>query len=462
MEYGAECVKDINIAYIGGGSRGWAWALMGDLAMEGALSGTVKLYDHHYEAAYANSIIGNQLGLRDDVKGKWQYEAVKTLEEALVGADFVIISILPGTFEEMASDVHLPEKYEIYQSVGDTTGPGGIVRALRTIPMYVEIAEAVKQFSPDAWIINYTNPMSICTRTLYEIFPQIKVMGCCHEVFGTQELLASMLKELKGINGLSHRDITINVLGINHFTWIDQASYQGLDLMPLYREFVDTYYETGYEKQPGHWAKDIFASANRIHFDLFRRYGLIAAAGDRHLAEFMPRTMYLKDPASVKHWKFSLTSVDYRKIKREELLEKSRNLVSGKESVLLKQSGEEGISMIKALLGLESVVTNVNLPNQGQITGLPLGAVVETNALITRDSVKPLMAGQLPVDIQNMVLRHILNQETVLKAALTKDKNLAFRAFFNDPLVSIDIYDAEQLFEHMLLNTKSFLPGFNI
>ena len=94
----------------------------------------------------------------------------------------------------MESDVHAPEEYGIYQSVGDTTGPGGVVRAMRTLPMFEEIAENIKKFSPDAWVINYTNPMTVITRTLYKVFPKIKAFGCCHEVFGTQKLLAYMLK----------------------------------------------------------------------------------------------------------------------------------------------------------------------------------------------------------------------------------------------------------------------------
>ncbi|MDB4867905.1 MAG: alpha-galactosidase [Cohnella sp.] len=462
MKYENEKVSGIHIAYIGGGSRGWAWGLMGDLAMDSDLTGTVKLYDINYEAAQINSTIGNNLSLRDDVKGKWRYEAVSTLKEALTGADFVIISILPGSFKDMASDVNLPQEYGIYQSVGDTTGPGGIVRALRTIPMYVEIAEAVKAVSPNAWVINYTNPMTLCTRTLSEIFPQIKVVGCCHEVFGTQELLAAMLKAMKGMKDVSYKDITVNVLGINHFTWINEASYQGMDLMPIYKEFVDKYYETGFEEHPGNWEKSFFGSANRIHFDLFRRYGLIAAAGDRHLAEFMPSTWYLKDPDTVKAYKFSLTPIEYRLKRQKELSHQSKRLANREEEVALRPSGEEGLRMIKALLGLGNFVINVNMPNQGQVSGLPIGAVVETNALMARDSVRPVMAGRLPIDIHNMVSRHVLNQEVVLRAALTKDKSLAFRAFSNDPLVNIDINKAEELFNRMLQNTKGYLSGWDL
>jgi len=204
-----------------------------------------------------------------DSKGKWVYKAAKTLEEALDGADFVIMSILPGTFKEMASDVHEPERYGIYQSVGDTTGPGGLVRALRTIPIYTGFAEAVRKYCSDAWVINYTNPMTLCTRALYAAFPEIKAFGCCHEVFGVQKLLAEMLEDMEGIKDAAREEIRTNVLGINHFTWFDRASYRDKDLLPLFKAFAEKYYLSGFEgKNEGNWLNSFFASANRVKFDL--------------------------------------------------------------------------------------------------------------------------------------------------------------------------------------------------
>ena len=193
MVYVNNKVENIKIAYIGGGSRGWAWKLMTDLAKEEVISGTVCLYDIDKEAAEANAGIGNRLKDREDVVGEWNYTTADSLKEALTGADFVVISILPKTFDEMEADVHMPERLGIYQSVGDTAGPGGMMRALRTLPMYVELATAIKENCPDAWVINYTNPMSLCVKTLYHVFPEIKAFGCCHEVFGTQDVLAEIV-----------------------------------------------------------------------------------------------------------------------------------------------------------------------------------------------------------------------------------------------------------------------------
>ena len=296
MYYEDNRVKDLKVAYIGGGSRGWAWGFMMDLAADAQMEGTVALYDIDHEAAEHNEIIGNKISAHPDAVSHWKYTVADTLQQALTGADFVVISILPGTFDEMESDVHAPEAYGIYQSVGDTVGAGGFMRAMRTIPMYVTIAEAIRDYSPNAWVINYTNPMTLCVRTLYHVFPKIKAFGCCHEVFGTQTLLTHILDEELGLKDVARQDIKVNVKGINHFTWFDKATYKGMDLFPIYRKFAEEHYESGYEYGDTNWMNSSFACANRVKFDLFLRYGCIAAAGDRHLAEFMPGKTYLESP----------------------------------------------------------------------------------------------------------------------------------------------------------------------
>ncbi len=453
MKYLNDKAEDIQIAYIGGGSRGWAWTFMTDLAMEGAISGTIRLYDIDREAAKANEMIGNRLRQRADAAGKWDYRVAETLEEALTGADFVVISILPKTFDEMEIDVHMPERLGIYQSVGDTAGPGGIIRSMRTIPMFVEFAEAVRKYCADAWVINYTNPMSVCVRTLYHVFPQIKAFGCCHEVFGTQKVLAGIAERELGIEGIKREDIHVNVLGINHFTWFDYASYKGIDLFPVYKNYIDSHFEEGYEENDHNWANSTFECAHRVKMDLFRRYGLIAAAGDRHLAEFMPGDEYLKDPETVKSWKFGLTTVAWRKNQLRERLEQSRRLAAGEEEIGLQPTGEEGILLIKALCGLTRVVSNVNIPNAGcQIRNLPETAVVETNAVFERNAIRPLIAGSLPEEILRLTMPHVENHERVLKAALTTDRELVAEAFANDPLVKGRASEADirKLAEDML------------
>ena len=439
----------IKIAYIGGGSQGWARRLMYDLALEPRQSGTIALYDINHDAAKTNQRIGTLISNHPDATGKWTYEAIPTIEEALKDAEFVIISILPGTFADMAKDVHFPEKYGIYQSVGDTVGPGGIRRAVRSIPLFMEIGEQIKLHCPDAWVINYTNPMSVCTRTLYKAFPQIKAIGCCHEVFETQHLLANMAEEMLGVTVENRKDIKVSVTGINHFTWINEATYQNIDLFPLYAKFAEKYAHTGFEKEQGKWEESVFHSSNRVKFDLFQKYRLIAAAGDRHLAEFMP-PVYLKNPQTVHDWKFHLTTVDFRVKDQQRKISENEEVFTDDTKIVLEPSGEEGVEILLALLGIEDLVTNVNFPNKGQIQNLPKDAIVETNALIRKNSVQPVRTNDIPLDVANMVNRHILNQEAVIQAVLTEDKNLARNAFVNDPLIAAISYDnAVSLFEEM-------------
>ena len=462
MNWNQNKAENVHIAYIGGGSRGWAWGLMSDLASAEDMSGTVYLYDIDLKAAKNNEIIGNRIRDVEGAKSVWEYKAVETIGEALCGADFVVISILPGTFDEMESDVHTPEKYGIYQSVGDTSGPGGIIRAMRTIPMMEVIAKAVQEYCPNAWVINYTNPMTVCVRALYKTFPQIKAFGCCHEVFGTQKVLQEMLKNECGIEA-TRDEIKVNVVGVNHFTWLTKAQYRNTDLFPLYKAYAEKYRETGVPRaHEGNWvySSDYFACLAKVKFDLFLRYGAIAAAGDRHLAEFCPGDWYLKDPETVADWKFALTPVSWRKEDLKNRLARSQRLVSGEETFKINNTGEEGVNQMRALLGLGDLVTNVNLPNMGQIPNLPLEAVVETNAAFRADSVQPVMAGALPEAILPLVGRVAAEQEVIVSGCMNRDKEEVFRAFVSDPLVRLPLNEIRAMFEEMIEKTRSYLTEY--
>lgn len=468
VTYNGNKAEGIKIAYIGGGSRGWAWGLMTDLAQATDISGTVALYDIDYEAAKTNEIIGNRIAEDNPGVGadNFKYVATKTLEETLTGADFVVISILPGTFKEMESDVHTPEKYGIYQSVGDTSGLGGTIRALRTLPMFEVIAKAIEKNCPDAWVINYTNPMTLCVRMLYETFPKIKAFGCCHEVFGTQTFLRNMYCETMGIDkeSIDRDEIKVQVTGVNHFTWITKATYRDVDLLAMLKPYAEKKLSTPVDddkqdNSDNNWA-NAWRTMNRVKMDLFLRYGVLGAAGDRHLAEFCPNQWYLGSPENVWNWGFGLTPVSWRYYDLGERLKKSAMLVSGEKKFELKPTGEEGVSQMRALLGLGDIVTNVNVPNMGQIPDMPIGAVVETNAHFTADSVLPVCAGPLPKQIKNLIEPVSACQEMIVEAVKNKDLALAFRAFVNDPQNNLSLEDSRKLFAEMCENTKEYLRDY--
>ena len=452
----------VKIAYIGGGSKLWARSFMQDLALAPDLSGEVALYDIDLPAAERNRRIASRINEKPEATSKFTYTVAHDLAEALRGADFVLMSILPGTFREMRSDVHEPEKYGIYQSVGDTAGPGGVLRAMRTLPIYEGFARAIAEHCPGAWVLNLTNPMSACVKVLYEVFPGIRAFGCCHEVFHTQDLLCCVLREATGIR-VGRRDIYTDVSGVNHFTWITAASYADTDIMALLPSFVDKYYESGYNESgpTDAFLTDTFSYANRVKMDMWRRYGALGAAGDRHLAEFMNNSWYLKDPETVARWKFGLTTVDWREADQARKIAESVQLAEGHGEVPLRPSGEELVRLLRAIMGLETAVSNVNMPNRGQMPGIPSGSIVETNCVFTHNSVVPVTASPLPLGALSLVRRCSDNIDLVCEGVAERDMDKLFAAFMNQPLCStLTVDDGRRLFTDMCENTREYLDPY--
>ena len=443
----------IKIAYLGGGSRGWAHILMNDLAQTPLITGEVALYDLNKDMARLNVQWGNRVNASPQAKSQWKYTVPQTLKEALTGAHFVMASIQPGPIEYMGHDLDIPKKYGIIHPVGDTVGPAGLVRSLRAVQDYRIFAQAIERYCPNAWVINLTNPMTVLTRTLYKVFPQVKAFGCCHEVFSSQKFLAEILKEFTGIE-VPYQQINLNVLGINHFTWIDRAFYKDIDLFKLLDKKL-AQKGTIREITPDESANvGYFANFKQVTYDLYRRYGILPAGGDRHLVEFVP--FYAKNEEELLRWGVKVTPYSYRKERYETAPNKFRERLRDKKTFELTKSSEEGVTEILAILGLGDFHSNINLPNIGQVEGLPRDTIVETNAWFTYDSVKPEYAGRLPRAVESLVSRAASNQEIIIDAALTKDKHLAFQAFLNDPLMSLPPDRAWQLFNEMLAATKPF------
>lgn len=452
-------MKKIKIAYIGGGSRLWARNIMSDLAIDSDLSGLVSLYDIVPEAAKNNAIIGNKMMELEESNRAFHFEQSDSLEDCLTGADFVFISILPGTFEEMKAYVDIPKKYGIYQPVGDTAGVAGIFRSLILMPMYEEIAKAIEKFSPNAWVINFTNPMSMAVRILYHVFPSIKAFGNCHEVFGTQKLLAQVLKEINGLD-VNFRDIDVNPQGINHFTWINQASYQGIDIFPLYKKFVKKYKEKGYFF-PDYNKENVFGGTDKVKFNLFDEYDVIAAAGDRHLVEFFPNEKFLDGENPQPKWGFHLTPVDVRIEKMTRDDKDARLIAEGKKTVKITPSNEDAVKQVRAILGLDKFITNVNLPNVGQINNLPLGAIVETNAYFWKDNVQPVFSGNMPMDLVNLTMPHIRTHDLLIRSFSTKNLKFAYEAFVKDITIQkLSADDKLTLFKEIYGATKKYLKYY--
>lgn len=456
----SEFQQHIDIAYIGGGSMNFAWRFMGEICQEDFLSGTVRLFDIDKKLALANEVVGNKAREQSDSKTGMVFISVDTLEEALHSADFVVISISSGTLEEQVADIQIPELFGIYQAAGDNTGPGGIMRAVRTLPVYIDIANKIKALCPDAWVISMSEPMSACLQVMYKTFPDIKAFGCSNDIFPTQELIATFAEHKLNIPNISRREVKTNVIGINKFCWINEVMYNGDNLFNIYDEYAKKYADEGVESKNLDYRNNPYATAHRIKFDMFLRYGLIAASSDRYLADSCP-PWYLSNTRNIQSWKIGTMTPSYLRRHKADRINRFRKMINGDEYLKIGWSGTDCVAQIKALLGECNIITNVITRNYGQIANIPLGAIVETNAFLSKNTMKPVYAGSVPEKILVLMHRLVLNNNMLVEAIYQHDLDSVFNALMNDPLVCLDINRSIELFKQLLTANKAFLEYYS-
>jgi alpha-galactosidase/6-phospho-beta-glucosidase family protein len=455
--------SDTSIAYVGGGSRDWAPKLVRDLALS-SFDGRVRLYDTNREAAELNAEFGNWVQAREAATADWTYTAVDSLAAALDGADVVVLSTQYDPREAFVHDLRIPKEYGIYGAVAATIGPGGILRAMRTIPVYRRFAAAVREHCPDAWVFNYTNPVHFVTRALYDEYPEISALGLCHEVLGTRSHLATLASEAWDIDA-DRSDVTVNVTGINHFTWVDEARCRGRDLWPLLEELADSERARRSFDAAGLADESPFVDNWQVTWELFRRHGVLPAAGDRHLVEYAPA--FMRDRETLNRWGVKRTDADYRANHWSPADSGQTTDVgawlSGEREFELTPSNEEFLPILRGLAGEETHVTNVNLPNRGQVAGVETGPVVETNAVVRAGEVRATAAGELPRPVRRQVRGHVDTIETVIEAARTGDVDRAFEGFATDDQVArLSPDDQRDLFGELVAAEERFLDDWNL
>lgn len=439
-------MENTRICIIGGGSRQWAIRFLMDLSLQDKIGAHVALYDIDRKAAENNKEVAERI-FRINGKSHLSVSVASTLDEGLKGVDFIIIAIEPGCIDIRQYDLGLPEEYGIYQSVGDTTGPGGLMRAWRALPLFFDFARAIEKNAPNAWVINYTNPMTLCTAALYKAYPGIKALGCCHEVFGTENFIASIIAKKEGIETPDRRDVMVDVSGLNHFTFVTKALYKGVDYIPYLKEMVkdpstfpDLTEKAKKRVADGKW----FESDHLVALSFLRDFGTLGAAGDRHLAEFVP--FFLNSDEEAWRYGFIRTPFSYRV--EEDKRKKSK--VYTDEELVAAPSDEEGVDILLSLFGERTLKTNVNMPNRGQVRYLKEGHIVESNGYISADSIVPIVSTDPSLAVQSMVKRVETEQDLALEAIWNNDMELLFQAFISDPLVNINVDKAHELFTRMI------------
>ena len=362
--------------------------------------------------------------------------------KALDGADYVVIMIQVGGMDAFQADWEIPLKYGVDQCIGDSLGPGGIFRALRTIPALVSIANDMKKLCPNALMLNYANPMAANCWALGTV-PGLQFVGLCHGVQTTMDLIA-------GYVGVPKDEIDYVAAGINHMAWFLKLEKDGKDLYPTLR--------AKFEK-PEYYINE------KVRGEVFRHFGYFMTESTGHLSEYVPwfrknqkaLDLYCDQPD------FGGASGAYYHYGRM-LEEKFKNTdpLSIESKELSPRSAEYCSYIIEAHETGRVFRLNGNVRNDGYITNLPNGCCVEVPCFVDRMGLHPTVVGDLPSQLAALNLTNVNAQGLAVEAALTGNPELAAQAIALDPLTSAvcTLYEAREMTREMFAAEEKWLPQF--
>ncbi len=429
----------LKIVMVGGGSYNWLPTLLGDLVQTPELKGSeIWLLDPLTDnARELKAAIEKADGNDPDFK----FIVTADEDEAFRGADFVVITISTGGLEAMRQDIAIPEKYGILQTVSDSTGPGGWARNIRNYKIFRDMAQKIERLSPNAVILNYSNPMAGLTGVIAR-HTRLRHVGLCHGLF-------SVYWAMGRIFGVPEEDIRVRFAGVNHFFWVTEMSLKGQDGLALLEEklkaaSMDELITNGSDIVPDHKGEShLLAEA------FFRKYHALTYFEDRHTSEYMPGI--LNDPAKMEELKLIRTSIEtrYEKVKKNRAY--TLKMASG-EKGLFKRSRETAIDIITAIACSRNFADVMNLVNVGQISNLPMGAVVETMGCVRDGFLEPIAYGALPEELAKLTAPHCTVQKMTIDALAEGNRGMLLEALLLDPASSSLPKDrvcamAEELYE---------------
>ena len=451
------------IVIIGGGSYQWVPKLLIDVAITPSLQGAeivledvnpdpLPLMSQWVERIAALRGIGLSVTSTTDQR------------QALEGADFVVVSISTGGFTSMRQDLEIPDRYGIRQSVGDSVGPGGINRALRNIPVLVGIARAMQEICPDAGLLNLTNPMTALCRAITRETP-VKTIGLCHELTMTRFTLSLLLDA-------DFRSLNLEITGVNHLPVITTFDIEGRNGFDALHELVtdparraetlafDLPDDFGTPTGPcGQWTRGDLLDHNQLKLELFRRFGVLPAAGDRHLAEFFPGFL-TEQSGWGERWGVSITTIEDREKSQAGHVADLEALIAAPE-VPAMPSGELVAPLIDSMLRDQPRDFPLNIPNTGQCPDLPMDVVVESVCTADGSGVRGRDRAEAPPALAEQLRRVSASQELTVDAALTGDRERVFEAMLADPLTSrLDWDQLQAMTDELLAATSAWLPQF--
>lgn len=441
----------MKLVMIGAGSTVFTPGLIADLTGSDALSDIeVALVDINPWAAETMVRYAERVAAERGARLRVSHASDR--REALAGADFVTVTIAVGGARAWERDVRIPEQHGVWQTVGDSVGPGGVFRALRHAPELAAIAKDMEALCPDAWLFNYTNPLSALVRAVHKTSP-IKAVGLCHGVLHTREAIGHDL-------GLAPAELRLTAAGLNHLAWVLDLRHGGEDVYPRFRELV-----RGWLASPPPPSADPYEGFQEVSARLMELYGYYPSPGDRHVAEFFSHFLRPAGDGLPYGTQSGLDMTNAILASRDERWDRIVAQAEGRTELdrdLFDEAreGERVVAIIEAIATGEPLYElAVNVRNDGLIPNLPPEAVVEVPGLVDGSGVHGIAVGPLPDGIAGILAARARQQELTVDAALAGDRGLALQALLADPLVP-SVESAEAMLTEALQTHAAFLPRF--
>jgi alpha-galactosidase len=430
------------IVLIGAGSTEFATELITDILSTPALEqGTFALVDIDAKRLELAHKMAEFLIARSG--RNWSVEASTDRSQVLARSNYVINTIEVAGLANVRYDYDIPLKYGVDQCIGDTIGPGGLFKALRTLPAWLDILADVERLAPHAQVMNYTNPMSLTVLAGLRA-SSLPIVGLCHSIQHTSQQLAGYL-------GLPYEEIDWRAAGINHLAWFVELRRHGEDLYPLLREKACI--PEIYDQDP-------------VRFELMLHLGAFSTEGSGHNSEYVP--YFRKRPDLVAKYDRS----GYRGESgfyannwptwRAEGDQRIRDYLAGKESFEFERGPEFASYIMEAMETNAPAVIYGNVLNTGLIDNLPQDGVVEVACLVDKKGVQPTHFGPLPTQLAILDAQHMAFHELVVTALLEQDREAAVHALMVDPLTAAacSLAEIRQMFDEMVEAERDYLPEF--
>ena len=434
----------VKICFIGAGSTIFAKNVLGDAMLTPSLQDAeIALYDIDENRLKESELMLQTIN-KNSNQSRAKIQSFSDRKEALKDANFVINAIQVGGYKpSTVIDFEIPKKYGLQQTIGDTTGIGGIFRGLRTLPVMFDIAKDMEEVCPDAWLLNYTNPMAILTMGMLKA-TKIKTVGLCHSV----QVCVPELFEHLGIKDQYNLDeFQWKIAGINHMAWLLEINRNGEDFYPEIRRLAS-------EIANPH--KD------SVRFELMKHFGYYVTESSEHNAEYHPYFIKKNYPELIEQLQIPIDEYLRRCVDQIAGWETQRDEIVNDGSLEHTRSREYASYIMDAITTGTPTMIAGNVLNKGLITNLPEDCCVEVPCLVDKNGVQPTYVGKLPTQLAALNRTNINVQELTVEAAMTLEKDKIYQAALMDPHANaeLSISEIKAMVDELIAAHGDYLPAY--